>query len=159
MKLIKVLRHLSIVSPNTDESGEEQNMWCIPADDILDEVVVKELNRVMPLALEASGRVVKPASHLAFPLVASPDFINPTMVPGDHENCVACFYQFLSLVLWAFLHHAKIHPSLASLEQPRQVACFANTLIGRRKPDIVFLHRIHNQRTKPKWAHIAWQYR
>jgi hypothetical protein len=154
LKLIQVLLLLKIAVPHTENN--EKLRWRIPADGTPDEVVVSELDRVMPLALdEAAGSRATPESHLAFSLDANPDFNNPSTVPGDHENCVARFYRFLSLVLWAFLRHAKIHPSLESLPEPRKVACFANTFIGRRKPDIVFLHRIHNQRTEPKWAHIA----
>ena len=157
MKLITALEHLQILHTHRDQ-GHEERRWRVPTDGTRDEDVVLELNRVMPSvvplvpkAKAAKGNPYDPRSQLAFVLVDGPDFTNPMTVPGDHENSVARLYRFLSLVLWAFLRHTKI----PSLEQPRQVACFANTFIGRRKPDIVFLHRIHNQRTKPKWAHIA----
>jgi hypothetical protein len=156
MKLIAALEYLAILYTHRDQ-GREERRWRMPAEGTQDEYVVSELNRVLPLVLPlvlkaAKGYPHDPTLQLAFLLDNGPDFTNPMTVPGDHENCVARLYRFLSLVLWAFLRHIKIHPSLL---EPRKVACFANTFIGRRKPDIVLLHRIHNQRTEPKWAHIA----
>jgi hypothetical protein len=152
MKLIQALKQLGILHTARGQNYDEQS-WRMPADGTRDEDVVSELDRVMPLALKvAAGYKFTPASHLAFSLVSGPDFTNPKTIPGDHENCIARLYRFLSLVLWAFLRHSNIDQSL---QAPRKVACFAHTLIGRRKPDIVLLHRVHNWRTKPKWAHIA----
>ena len=147
MKLITALERLQILHTHRDQ-GHEERRWRIPADGTRDEDVVLELNRVMPLvvplvpkAKAAKGNPYDPRSHLDFVMVDGPDFTNPMTVPGDHENHVARLYRFLSLVLWAFLRHLKFDPRLP---EPRKVACFAHTFIGRCRQ-----HRL------PAWTVIA----
>jgi hypothetical protein len=149
MKLITVLERLQILWTFRGEDKEVQ-MWRMPADGTQDEHIVSDLDRHIPLALEvARGGKFDPKIQLVW-LADGPDFTSP-MPPRDHEIHVARFYRFLSLVLWSFLRHT-IDPSL---EEPRKVISLAHTYVERRKPDIVLLHRVHSQRTKPKWAHIA----
>jgi hypothetical protein len=84
----------------------------MPADDTQDERMVSDLDRVILLALEtARGGLFDPAgTHLDW-LANGPNFTSP--VPSrDHEIHVARFSRFLSLVLWAFLHHMDIDRSL-----------------------------------------------
>ena len=151
MKLITALEHLNILWTFRDESNEVRR-WRMPADDTQDDRVVSDLDRVIPLALEAArdGLFDPAGTHLDW-LANGPNFTSPTP-SRDHEIHVARFYRFLSLVLWAFLRHMDID---RSLQEPRKVISLAHTYVGRRKPDIVLLHRVHSQRTKPKWAHIA----
>ena len=149
MKLITALEQLNILWTFRDED-KEARMWRMPADGTQDERIVSDLDRAIPLALEvARGGPFDAGIQLVW-LANGPNFTSPTP-PRDHEVHVARFYRFLSLVLWAFLRHT-IDPSL---EEPRKVISLAHTYVGRRKPDIVLLHRVHSQRTKPKWAHIA----
>lgn len=123
MKLIPVLSVLGITH------SEEWRRWHMPVDDTPDECVVSELDWVMPPLLKVveDNEPFHPSLLLNFDLANGPDFTNPTTVPRDHENCVACLYRFLSLVLWTFLHHSKLDQHL---QEPYKVTCFTHTLIS-----------------------------